>query len=152
MLTIREDDLESEPVRNLLALHLTSMHASSPVGHAFALDLGGLKAPGITVWTAWFGDELAGIAALKKLSDMRGELKSMRTQPAHLRKGVAAALLDRIIAEARRRGLTRLSLETGTGEPFEAAVALYRRRGFVEGRAFGDHRTSNFNRFFHLKL
>lgn len=152
MLTIREDDLTGEPVRALLALHLSGMHASSPPGHVFALDLSGLEAPGVTVWTGWRGDELAGIAALKTHAHSTGEVKSMRTHPSHLRKGVAAALLDHIVAEARRRGLARLSLETGLGEPFGAAIALYRRRGFVEGEAFADYVKSDFNRFFHLEL
>ncbi len=51
--------------------------------------------------------------------------------------------------------MTRLSLETGTGPDFEAALTLYRMRGFIEGKAFGDYTAvadSGFNRFFHLEL
>lgn len=149
---IREDDLSSEATRALLALHLSGMHANSPPGHVFALDLFGLKAPGITVWTAWEGDDVAGIAALKDLGGGAGEIKSMRTHPGHLRKGVAAGLLDHIVAEARQRGMRRLSLETGSGPAFEPAVALYRSRGFAEGEAFGDYIRSAFNRFLYLDL
>ncbi len=149
---IREDDLSGEPTRALLALHLSGMHANSPPGHVFALDLSGLKAPGVTVWTAWDDEEVAGIAALKKLGGGAGEIKSMRTHPDHLRKGVAAALLDRIIVEARRRGIERLSLETGRGPAFEPALALYRSRGFADGDAFGDYVRSAFNQFLHLDL
>jgi putative acetyltransferase len=76
----------------------------------------------------------------------------MRTAPSHLRRGVAAAVLDHIVSEARRRGLTRLSLETGTGPRFEPALALYRKRGFVDGEAFADYRPSPFNQFLHLDL
>ena len=50
--TIREDDLSGEETRSLLAFHLQQMHTNSPVGSVFALDLSGLKAPGVTVWTA----------------------------------------------------------------------------------------------------
>ncbi|MGZ8997231.1 MAG: GNAT family N-acetyltransferase [Allosphingosinicella sp.] len=152
MLSIREDDLSSAKVRELLALHLAGMAATSPPGHVFALDLSGLKAPGVAVWTSWSGQEIAGIGALKALGDGSGEIKSMRTHPDHLRKGVAAALLDHIIGAARARGLARLSLETGSGSAFEAALALYRKRGFVEGSAFGDYEASDFNRFLHLDL
>jgi len=53
MFDIREDDLSGTATRQLLALHLAGMHASSPPGHVFALDLSGLQAPDITVWTAW---------------------------------------------------------------------------------------------------
>lgn len=151
-LQICVDDLTGEPTRALLTLHLRGMQESSPPGHVFALDLSGLQAPNVTVWSAWDGLELAGIAALKELGDGTGELKSMRTAPKHLRKGVAAALLEHIIGEARQRGLRRLSLETGSGPAFEPALVLYRKYGFITGEAFADYRRSDFNQFLHLGL
>jgi putative acetyltransferase len=152
MFDIREDDLSGELTRALLALHLEGMRGSSPPGHSFALDLSGLKAPGVTVWGAWKGGALAGIGALKLLGAGEGELKSMRTHPGHLRRGVGAAILEHIIVEARARGVRRLSLETGSGEAFEPALALYRRRGFANGPAFADYVPSPFNQFLHLDL
>ena len=152
MLTIREDDLSGDDVRALLALHLAGMHASSPPGHVFALDLSGLQAPNVTVWTAWDGDTVVGIGALKQLGDGAGEVKSMRTHPDCLRKGVAAAILEHIIGQARARGFRRLSLETGVGPAFEPALALYRKRGFVDGEAFSDYKRSEFNQMLHLAL
>ena len=149
---ILQDDLSSPAVQDLLRLHLAGMLADSPPGHSFALDLSGLKAPGSTVWTAWDGEALMGIGALRVLDDASGEVKSMRTHLAHLRKGVGAAILEHIIGAARSRGLRRLSLETGDGPAFEPALNLYRRRGFVKGEAFGDYRPSAFNQFFHLPL
>ena len=152
MLTIREDDLAGDAVRALLALHLSGMHANSPPGHVFALDLSGLKVPNVSVWTAWRGDALAGIGALKELGDGVGEIKSMRTHPDHLRQGVGAAILDHIVTVARARRLRRLSLETGTGPAFEPALALYRKRGFANGEPFGDYEQSDFNQMLHLTL
>ena len=152
MFAIREDDLRGAATQALLALHLREMHASSPAGSVFALDLTGLRAPGMTVWTAWRGDEIAGVAALKDLGGGAGELKSMRTAPGCLRQGVAAALLDHIFQVARARGLHRLSLETGSGPAFEPALALYRKRGFETGAAFGGYQPSAFNQFLHLTL
>ena len=78
-LDIRVDDLSGEPTRALLRLHLQGMHANSPPGHVFALDLSGLAAPGVTVWSAWIGEAVAGIGALKDLGGGAGALKSMRT-------------------------------------------------------------------------
>jgi putative acetyltransferase len=149
---IRVDDLSSDAARDLLRLHLQGMHANSPPGHVFALDLSGLQVPEVTVWSAWEGDEICGIGALKQLDAGSGEVKSMRTHPRYLRRGVGAALLDRIIEEARTRKLRRLSLETGRGPAFEPALALYRRRGFVDGGAFSDYVQSEFNQFLHMSL
>lgn len=152
MFEIREDDLLGEATRALLALHLAGMQANTPAANVFALDLSGLQTPEVTVWTVWDAGDLAGVGALKALGDGTGEVKSMRTDPRHLRKGVAAALLDHLIAEARARGYRRLSLETGQGPAFDAALALYRRHGFTEGEAFADYPAGGFNQFLHLDL
>jgi putative acetyltransferase len=152
MFDIRQDDLEGQAVRRLLALHLSGMQAASPPEFSFALDLTALKAPGITVWTAWLGADLTSVGALKMLDGDAGEVKSMRTAPAFLRRGAAAALLEHIVGEARRRGLRQLSLETGSGPEFEPALALYRKRGFAQGEPFADYTPSPFNQFLHLAL
>jgi len=152
MLVIRQDDLTGDATRALLTLHLSGMHENTPAGHVFALDLSGLQAANVTVWSAWDGDAIAGIGALKELGDRTAEVKSMRTHPAHLRKGVGAALLEHIVGAARERGVRRLSLETGRGPAFEPALALYRKRGFKDGEAFGDYVRSAFNQFLHMEL
>lgn len=149
---IREDDLSGEQTRNLLRLHLEGMHADSPAGSVFALDLTGLAAAVVTVWTLSIDDTVAGIVALKDLGAGAGEIKSMRTHPQFLRRGVAAALLDHVIDIARARGMRQLHLETGSGPAFEPALQLYRRRGFTPGGVFGDYQQSTFNQFFHLFL
>lgn len=149
---IREDDLAGEQTRALLAHHLQGMHAYSPPGSVHALDLSGLRIPEITVWSVWSGDRIAGIGALKTLGEDGGEIKSMRTHPDFLRMGVAATLLDHLIAVARDRGMRRLSLETGSGPAFDPALALYRIRGFTNGEPFGDYVATAFNRFLHLEL
>jgi len=151
-LTIRVDDLSSDQVRALIALHLAGMHAESPPENVFALDLSGLQAPDVTVWTAWRAARVAGLAALKELDQLNGELKSMRTHPEFLRQGVASMLLDHIIAEAKRKGLVRLSLETGRGPAFEPALLLYRKRGFVDGGPFATYEATAFSQFLHLAL
>ena len=151
-LEIREDDLSSDQTRALLRVHLEGMHSNSPPGSVFALELSGLKTAEVTVWSAWDGDRVVGIGALKDLGDHTGEIKSMRTHTAFLRRGVASRLLEHIINVARSRGMTRLSLETGSGPAFEPALALYRRRGFVDGKPFAQYQRSAFNQFLHLPL
>jgi putative acetyltransferase len=152
MFEIRWDDLSGEPTRALLALHLAGMHANSPPEHVYALDLSGLQTPQVTVWTVWIGEEIAGVGALKMLTPDHAEIKSMRTHPDHVRKGVAAAMVTHLIEEARRRGLRRLSLETGSGPAFEPALTLYRSCGFANGEVFSDYTPSDFNQFLHLEL
>ena len=152
MFEIREDDLSGDQTRSLLALHLSGMHAASPPENVFALDLTGLQVPEITVWTAWRGGHVASVGAIKMLPDEGAEVKSMRTHPEFIRQGAAAALLDKIIGVARSRGVKRLSLETGSGDAFEPALALYRRRGFANGAAFGEYKATAFNQFLQLDL
>lgn len=150
--TLRDADLNDAQTQDLLRLHLQGMHANSPPGSVFALDLSGLKRPDIAAWTVWHGARIAGIGALRTHAGNYGEVKSMRTHPDFLRRGVAATLLGHIVAQARARGLAQLSLETGTGPAFEPALALYRSRGFADGDAFADYPRTAFNRFLHLRL
>ena len=149
---ITPGDFGDERVKALLARHLQGMHANSPPGSVFALDWSGLQKPDISFYTAWDHETLLGCGALKQLDPESGEIKSMRTADAHLRKGVAEALLRHILAEARKRGYLRLSLETGSGPYFDAALGLYRKYGFTNGGAFADYVKSEFNQFLHLDL
>jgi putative acetyltransferase len=152
MPVIKPGDFGDDRVKALLTRHLEGMHANSPPGHVFALDWSGLQKPEISFYALWDGEDLLGFGALKELERRAGEIKSMRTADAHLRRGVAATILDHIIAEARQRGYTSLSLETGSGPAFEPALKLYRKYGFIEGGAFGGYEKSPFNQFLHLDL
>ncbi|WP_298576726.1 GNAT family N-acetyltransferase [uncultured Luteimonas sp.] len=139
-LQIAIDPLEGPQVAALLQAHLDEMHRISPPESVHALDLSRLRAADITFWSAYQGDTLLGCAALRALDAAHGEVKSMRTTPQARRRGVAAALLEQVMAEARRRGYRRLSLETGSQPEFAPARALYARFGFVECGPFGDYR------------
>lgn len=149
---IRDGDLDDPRVRALVALHLEAAHANSPPGSVYALDLSGLRSVAVSFLTAWERADLLGMGALKALDPTSGEVKSMRTAPAHLRRGVGAAMLEHIIATARSRGYARLSLETGSSPAFAPAQALYLKRGFTQGAPFGNYVPTAFNRFYHLDL
>jgi putative acetyltransferase len=144
---IVEDDLSGAAIRALLEQHFAGMLANSPAESCHFLDFDGLRAGDVTFWSIHRGDELAGCGALKTLDARHGEIKSMRTADAFLRQGVAAHMLGHIVAEARARGLERLSLETGSGPAFEPALALYRRHGFEECEPFADYKPDPFSRF-----
>ncbi len=134
-MTIEKDDLSGPEIAALLAEHLASMHRQSPPGSVHALPLDALRRPEITFWSAWENGALLGCGALKELDPHHGEIKSMRTAAGHLRKGVATAMLRHILAAARKRGYSRLSLETGAQSGFEAARQLYRAPRFHRVRA-----------------
>jgi putative acetyltransferase len=144
---VRLDDLSSPQVQALIAEHLAGMHGNTPAGHVHALAIDGLRAPEVTFWSAWLDGELCGCGAMKSLGATSGEVKSMRTRTAYLRRGVGQVVLDEIIRTARERAYTHLYLETGTGEPFAAAHKLYLRNGFVWSGAFGDYTATEFNVF-----
>jgi putative acetyltransferase len=145
------DDPRRWDVSALLKQHLDDMHAESPPESVHALDLDALTAPGITFVTAREDGVLLGCGAIKVL-DGHGEIKSMRTTDAARGRGVATAVLGWLLDEARRLGLARVSLETGTQEYFRPAVRLYHRHGFVDCGPFGDYRLDPFSRFMTVAL
>ncbi|GGN40324.1 putative N-acetyltransferase YsnE [Novosphingobium indicum] len=144
-LTIVPDDLTGEPVLALLQLHLDEMHQWSPACKVHAMPAERLRQPDVRFFSAWDGERLAGCGAIKHLDDMHGELKSMRAAPEYRGKGVGKAILLRLIEEARSRGYSRVSLETGRPEPFQAAQTLYRAHGFTECPPFGDYVSDEFS-------
>ncbi len=136
---IREDDVQGAAILSLLREHVESAAEHSPPESVHALDSKGLRAPNITFWTGWEEDELLGCIALKELEQDHGEIKSMRTVTRHQRKGVASQLLEHIIKEAEWRSYSRLSLETGSMDAFQAARTLYSRYGFEYCGPFADY-------------
>jgi putative acetyltransferase len=145
---IREGGLDEPQVVALLQLHMQGMLANSPKDSCHFLDLSGLRAPEVRFWSAWEGEDLLGMGALKELDAEHGEIKSMRTAPDQLRSGVGAALVSHILGVARERGYRRLSLETGHGPAFDAAHALYRKFGFTDCAAFAGYPADDpFSRF-----
>jgi putative acetyltransferase len=149
---LREGGLDDRRVIDLIAHHLAEARGSTPQDNAHALGAEALRHPDISFWSAWDGEALLGFGALRQLSADHGEIKSMRTAPDQLRRGVGRAILMHLVALARTRGYTRVSLETGTARMFEAANRLYEAAGFVDGPAFGGYPDSPHNRFMTMAL
>jgi putative acetyltransferase len=150
---IERDDLTDPAVVALLDGHVAELRRISPPESSHALDLDGLRAPGVTFWVARDTDHgVLGCGALKVLDASHGEVKSMRTAPRAQRRGVARALLAEVLDEARRSGLTRLSLETGSAGFFAPARALYAAHGFVECGPFAGYRLDPHSTFMTREL
>lgn len=139
MLEIVEGGLDDRRVIDLVELHAARGLIENSPGTAFPLDIAKLKAPDVRFWTVWEGGELRGCGALRRLSPEHAEVKSMHIVEAARRRGIGTALLNHMIAEARRDGISRLSLRTGSWPYFHATRELYRRHGFVECGAFEGH-------------
>jgi len=139
LMNIQIDDLTGSEIHELLREHLRSMALLSPPESVHALEIEGLRKPDITFWSVWENAELLGCGALKELDSQHGEIKSMRTSSLYLRRGVARNLLNHIIEEAKGRGYSRLSLETGSMKAFEPARKLYSNFGFTYCEPFADY-------------
>lgn len=131
-LQIRRDDLSGAATQTLVAAHHAGMRETSPEDSCHVLDLDDLRDPSITFWSAWHGDDLAGIGALKDLGEGRGELKSMRVDDRFRGTGVGRAMLRHLVEVAAADGMTSLWLETGASDEFLPARRLYAAEGFSE--------------------
>jgi putative acetyltransferase len=143
--SIRTDDLTDHAVLALLQLHLDEMHAFSPPEKVHAMPAERLRQPDVTFFSAWDGERLAAVGALKELGAGRGELKSMRASPEYRGKGAGRAMLDHLVGEAAARGMTWLGLETGRPAPFADAQRLYEANGFAECAPFGGYVSDDFS-------
>ena len=115
----------------LLDEHLADMRATSPPESVHALEPQALTGPSMVFFTARDDAVLLGCGALQDLGTGEGEVKSMRTAAAARGRGVASALLARILDEARGRGFSAVRLETGVEDYFAPARAMYAKFGFV---------------------
>ena len=137
---------------DLLTTHLATMHAVTPAGFVFALDLDGLRGDGVRLFALRDGDELIGCGAIARIDEYHGELKSMHVRAARRGQGLAGRLLTALEADARTRGVTRLSLETGDNDEFAAAHALYERHGYEPCPPFGSYTDNGHSAFFSKRL
>lgn len=77
---ITDGGLYDPRVQALLTYHFTTARAETGRRSAHVLDLTGLKSPDIHFYSAWDGDCVIAIGALKRLSESHGEIKSMHTE------------------------------------------------------------------------
>ena len=128
---VQPDDPAAPDVHALLDAHLAFARRHSPPEDVHALDDAGRSAVGISYFTIRENGALLGVGALKLVDATHAEIKSMHTAEPARGRGVAHAMVEHLIATARARGCTRVSLETGTMAAFEPARALYESHGFT---------------------
>ena len=134
---IQPADWDQHDLQELLTFHLEEA-ARQLCSSAFSIDR--LRQPDVSFFEARDeGGSLMGCAALKQLSLDHGEIKSVRTHPNHLRKGVSRALMDHVTEIARAKSIKRLSLETHPTPEYAVARGLYERLGYTYCEPFGDY-------------
>jgi putative acetyltransferase len=151
-LVIAVDDPRADDIRTLLVRHLAFANEHSPPEDVHALDLDGLLGPAITFFSARREGALLGIGAIKELTPLHAEVKSMHTAQAARGAGVARALVTHLLEVARERGYGRISLETGSTGPFAPARVLYASVGFTECEPFAEYVPSRHSTFMTLTL
>lgn len=151
-ITISLGDLTHPSVITLLKAHLADMYATSPPQSVHALDLSKLQQPDITFWCAKNTNNILGCIALKEIDKTHGEIKSMRTNEAARGNGVATALLQHVLNEAKNRAYSRLSLETGSQSFFHPARNLYQKHGFSYCEPFADYQADENSVFMSKQL
>jgi ribosomal protein S18 acetylase RimI-like enzyme len=77
---------------------------------------------------AWHGDQVAGCVALRKIEGDISEMKRLYVRPAFRNRGAGKSLARTIIAEARKRGYSRMRLDTVPA--MKGAQYLYESLGF----------------------
>ncbi|MDR7251948.1 putative acetyltransferase [Nocardioides sp. BE266] len=138
-MTITRADFGDPRLAAFLQAHLDDMEPTAPPESRHALDLSALQQLHVRMWVATDAEGIVGTAALAELEPGHEELKSMRTEPRVRGRGVASGLLAHALADARARGVGRVSLETGSMAFFEPARALYAKAGFVPCEPFGSY-------------
>lgn len=137
----RTRTLRLTPARNWQLDQITRLHLAGLIDSASLsldqtldadlVDVESTYANGFFVVAA-FDDEpntLVGMGAILRIGD-DWHVKRMRVDAAHRRRGIAQAVLDRLLVEARRLGASTLVLDTSVKQ--EAAQRLYERNGFVQ--------------------
>jgi putative acetyltransferase len=145
-------DFSNSQIIALLEYHVAAARSATAPGSDHALDLKGLQSPDIHFWALWDDENLLGLGALKIMSPEQGksseqgqspdhgEVKSMHIVREARGQGLGHKMMRHIIDAARKQGLRRLSLETGSWDYFVPAVKLYEAHGFQHCPPFADYK------------
>ena len=147
-----ENNFDHPEVNSLLTKHFIELRSVSPEGSTHVLDIPGLKISSIKFWSLWDNDQLIGCGALKFLSEIHGEFKSIRVADKHRQKGMGKKIISHLIAEAKKIGIKKLSIETGAGEFFLPARKLFMKFGFKSCKPFAHYKDDPNSCYFDLEI
>ena len=151
MLKSIEGNFDNTEVNELLTKHFIELRAASPEGSAHVLDIPGLMIPSIKFWSLWEESQLMGCGALKFLEKNHGEFKSIRIHDDFRGKGYGEKIINHLINEAKKLNISRISIETGSGDFFAPARKLFENCGFKPCPPFA-HYKEDVNSLYLTKL
>jgi putative acetyltransferase len=139
LITKANSDHDLETVRELFRAYAASLPFSLDF-QGFAVELAGLPAPYVPpagcLLIAKRGSMAVGVVGVKPLAVGIAEIKRLYVVPEARGTGLGRRVTERAIAEARAKGYDRVRLDTHRSS-MTAAIALYRRLGFVEIAPYG---------------
>ncbi len=147
-----EGNFDNLEVNKLLLKHFNELRNVSPAGSTHVLDIEGLKVKSIKFWSLWENNKLMGCGALKFLEIDHGEFKSIRVADEFRKKGYGIKIINHLIFEAKKLGIKKLSIETGTGDFFLPARKLFKVCGFEKCDPFSHYKEDPNSCYMSLKL
>lgn len=134
-----ESEQDLEAVRALIRAHVeanSEAHTAESVVALLAALPEPYTSPAGGLWLARDSGQAAGCAALRRLDSRMAEVKRMYVRPEFRKRGIARALAEHVIEQARSRGYSTLRL--GTLKSMLPAQNLYTSLGFTPIPAYRD--------------
>ena len=147
-----EGNFDNPYVNELLKKHFVELRSVSPAGSTHVLDIDGLKDPSIRFWSLWENSKLIGCGALKFLEKNHGEFKSIRVADEFRKKGSGERVINHLIEEAKKLKISKLSIETGSGDFFLPARKLFAKFGFKKSSPFAHYKEDPNSCYYTLNL
>ena len=147
-----EGNFDNPEVNELLKKHFVELRSVSPAGSTHVLDTNGLKDPSIKFWSLWENNKLIGCGALKFLDKDHGEFKSIRVADEFRNKGIGERIINHLIEEAKKLKISKLSIETGSGDFFLPARKLFAKFGFKKCPPFAHYKEDPNSCYYSLNI
>lgn len=153
MITIAQESPLQDDIRQLVEELNAYVEPTAPPEFHFNLTVEEMAEPSVSLFVAREeGGEAVAMASLMLSDEGYAEVKRMYSKPKMRGKHVATKLLNHVEQLAHEHKIVDLKLETGVGQPFEAAHRLYERNGFEACDAFGDYPQSEHSKFYTKKI
>ena len=147
-----ENNFDHPKVNHLLIKHFIELRSVSSKGSTHVLDIPGLKDPSIKFWSLWNNNHLIGCGALKFIGQNHGEFKSIRVSDDFRNRGIGSKIISHLIIQAKKLGIKKLSIDTGSGKFFLPARKLFEHFKFRQCKPFAHYQEDPNSCYYTLDL